>query len=119
MFKVNNKDTRTTFLLIPFCSFSAVEFKQIDICWIPLYQFINAGIICCCNYWQMCKNLSEIAAHKKGCEVVLKITFFPSRLLCLIAGNSFFSEYSLSLFHKSSFGHPFLNGYFIFKKNTF
>ena len=30
----------------------------------------------------------------------------------------FFSEYSVSLFHKSSCGHPFLNGYGIFQKST-
>ena len=29
------------------------------------YQFINTKIIHCYNYWQMYKNLIEIAAHKK------------------------------------------------------
>ena len=72
----------------------------------------------------MYKNLGEIAAHKKTlwskavvpknlfCLVgyygycVQGIYFFPCRLLC--SGNIFFSEYSVSLFHESSCGHPFL-----------
>ena len=50
---------------MPFFSVSDVEFEQVNICWVPPYQFINAGITYYWNYWQMYKNLSEIAAHKK------------------------------------------------------
>ena len=101
MFKVNNKDTRMSFNCIycqlwtrstSFPSVSAVDFEQLNICWVPHYQFINAEITHCCNYRQMYKNLSEIAAHKKRPglkQLFLKKTFFPCKLQCLIAGNSF------------------------------
>ena len=37
----------------------------------------------------MYKNLSEMAAHKKGLwfEIVVPKTFFPGSLLCLIGSN--------------------------------
>ena len=71
---LNSKDTRTTFYciycklwayFIPFSSVFAVDFEQVNVCWVPPYQFINAEITYCCNYWQMYTSLSEIAAHKK------------------------------------------------------
>ena len=45
---------------MPFSSVSAVEFEQVNVCWVPPYQFINAEITYCCTYLQMYKNLSEI-----------------------------------------------------------
>ena len=67
-----------------------------------------------CNYWQMYKSLREIIVHKKKLrsKVVLpkkstsslQVTMFNHRV-------PFFSEYSVSLFHKSSCCHLFLNGY--------
>ena len=50
---------------MPFSSVSAVEFEQVNVCWVPPYQFMNTEIAYCYNYWQMYKNSSEIAAHKK------------------------------------------------------
>ena len=50
---------------MPFLSVSAVDFEQVNVCWVPPYQFINAEITCCRNYWQMYENLSEIEFHKK------------------------------------------------------
>ena len=89
MFKVNNTDTRTTFYYLwtyftPFCSVSAVDLEQVNVCWIRRYQFMNAVYECI---------FSEITAHKKRLlskVVVPKKIFFPWRLLCLIAGNSLF-----------------------------
>ena len=52
----------------------------------------------------MYKNLSETAAHKKSLWsklIVPKKTFFPCRLLCLIAGNSFFREQYFFISRKS------------------
>ena len=72
---------------MPFSSVSAVEFEHVNVCWVPSYQFMNAEIIYCYKYWQMYKNPSEIAAHKKRLrsKVVvpkifsLKITAFSRR----------------------------------------
>ena len=50
---------------MPFLSVSAVDFEQVNVCWVPPYQFINAEITYCRNYWQMYENLSEIEVHKK------------------------------------------------------
>ena len=50
---------------IPFFSVSAIGFKQVNVCWVPPYQFMNAEITYWYNYWQMYKNPSEIAADKK------------------------------------------------------
>ena len=50
---------------MPFSSVSAVEFEQVNVCWVSLYQFMNAETTYCYNYWQMYKNLSEMAACKK------------------------------------------------------
>ena len=56
---LNSKDNGTTFYCIyyklwacfkPFSSVSAVDFEQVNICWVPPYQFINAEITYCCNY---------------------------------------------------------------------
>ena len=74
MFKVNNKNTKTTFYCVywqlwtyitPCFSVFTVNFEQVNVCWVPPYQFINAEITYRCSYQQMCKNLSEIVAHKK------------------------------------------------------
>ena len=46
-------------------SVSAVAFEQVNVWWLPPYQLINTETTYCCNYWQMYKNHSEIAAHKK------------------------------------------------------
>ena len=76
MFKVNNKVTTSTvflvnfehisYLLTPFCSVSTIGFEQVNVCWVPPYEFINVEIAYCCNCQQIYKNLSEMAAHKKG-----------------------------------------------------
>ena len=50
---------------MPFLSVSAVDFEQVNVCWVPPYQFINAEITYCRNYWHMYENLSEIEVHKK------------------------------------------------------
>ena len=50
------------------CTLFIVNLEHISLlfilfsCWpeVPPYQFINVEITCCCNYWQTCKNLSEI-----------------------------------------------------------
>ena len=54
-------------------------FTTDDSGWVPPYQFINAEITSCCNFWQMYKNYSEIAAHKKRLwsKVSPNKTFFP------------------------------------------
>ena len=104
---LNSKDIRATFCIycqlwtyfIPFASVSAVEFEQVNVFWVSPYQFLNAEITCCYIYWQMFKYPSEIAAHKK---ISLKVTAFSRR-------EQLFSGCSVSLFHKSSCGHPFLN----------
>ena len=61
----------------------------------------------------MYKNLSEMAAHKKGLwsKVVVPKKHFFCRILCLIAGSSFFQS---TVFHESSCGHPNLNGYCVY-----
>ena len=55
-----------SYLFTLFSSASIVRFEQVIVCWAPPYQFINVEIIYCCNYYQMYKNLSEMAADKKG-----------------------------------------------------
>ena len=71
---LNSKYTRTTFYciycklwayFIPFSTVLPVDFEQVNVCWVSPYQFINAEITYCRNYWQMYKNLSEIEVHKK------------------------------------------------------
>ena len=72
---------------MPFSSVFVIDFKQVNACWVPPYQFINAEIT-------YCQKFSEIAAHKKrlSSKVVVpkKTTFFSCRLPRLFAGNSFF-----------------------------
>ena len=58
MFKVYNKNTRTTFYCVycywthitVFFDVSAVIFEQANVCWVPTYQFTIAEITYCCNY---------------------------------------------------------------------
>ena len=54
----------------------------------PPYQFINAEITYCCNYWHMYESL----IIRNGCDPKLLFlkTVFPCRLLLLVAGKSFF-----------------------------
>ena len=54
----------------PFSIVSAVALNktQLNVCWVPPYQLINAEITNCCNYLPMYGNLSEIEAHKKDCD---------------------------------------------------
>ena len=33
-----------SYLFTPFSSVSTVDFEQLNVCWVPLYQFINVGI---------------------------------------------------------------------------
>ena len=85
---LNSKDTRTTIYCIyckpftyflPFSKVSALDFEQVNVRWVPPYQFKNAEITYCCNYWQMYKNLSEMAAQKRRVwskVVVAKKRFF-------------------------------------------
>ena len=44
------------YLFTPFSSVSTVVFEQVDVCWAPLYQFVNVEITYCCKYKQMYKN---------------------------------------------------------------
>ena len=39
-----------SYLFTPFSSVSAVGFEQLNVCWVPLYQFKNVGITYCCKY---------------------------------------------------------------------
>ena len=50
---------------MPFSSVSAVDFEEVKVCWVPPYQFINAEITYCHNYWQIYRNLSEREVHRK------------------------------------------------------
>ena len=124
---LNSKDTRTTFYciycklrayFIPFSSVFAVDFEQANVSWVTLYQFRNSEIIHCCNYWQMYKNLSEIEFLKKRVwsKVVSPRKIFFLVGYCINRREQFFSGQSFSLFHKSSCGHSFLNGYGIFRR---
>ena len=86
----NSEYIRTTFCciyfqqwacFIPFSRDSAVEFEQVNVLWVPPYQFMNAEIAYCYNYWQMYKNPNEIAAYKKRLrfkEFAPKKIFFRS-----------------------------------------
>ena len=60
---------------------SAVDFEQVNVCWIPPYQFINAEITYCLNYWQMYKNLGEIDVHKKSMKSKLVV---PNKMFFLV-----------------------------------
>ena len=81
---------------------------------------MNAEITYCYNYWQMYKNPCEIAARKKRLrsKVVVPKKKFSLRVTAFSRREQFFSGYSVSLFHKSSCGHPSLNEYGFFKKST-
>ena len=57
-----------SYIFINFSSISTVGFEQVNVSWVTLYQFINVEITYCCKYWQMYKNFSEMAAHKKRTE---------------------------------------------------
>ena len=127
---LNSKDTRTIFCCIyckvwvhfmPFFIVSAVDFEQVNVCWIPPYQFINAEITYCLNYWQMYKNLGEIDVHKKSVKskLVVPNKMFSLQVTTFSRREQFFPRYSVSLFHKSSCGHSFLNGYGIFQKSNY
>ena len=57
MFKVNNKVTVFTvsfrhisYLFTPFSSVYTVGLEQVNVCWVPPFQFINVEITYCCNY---------------------------------------------------------------------
>ena len=39
-----------SYLFTTFSSVFTVGFEQLNVCWVPLYQFINIGMICCCKY---------------------------------------------------------------------
>ena len=39
-----------SYLFTPVSSVSTVGFEQLNVCWVPLYQFINFEITCCCKY---------------------------------------------------------------------
>ena len=82
-------------VLHAFSSVFAVDLEQLNVCWVPSYQYINAEIIYCRNYWQMHKNLSEIEIHKKR---VWSKVIVPKKCLELFAGNSFFLGYSVFYF---------------------
>ena len=99
-----------------FLVFLFIDFDIVNVSWVPPYQFINDEITYFRNYQQIHKNFSEITAYKKGLwsELVAPKTFFLCRLLSLITQEKFLSEYSVSLFHESSCGLSFLNGYYIY-----
>ena len=65
----------------------------------------------CYNYWQMYKNPSEIAAHKKKLRSKVVIPKKKSlKVITFSYREQFSSGYSVSLFHKSSCGHLLLKG---------
>ena len=103
-----------------FSSVLAVDFEQVNVCWVPPYQFINAQITCWRNYWPMYKNLSEIEVHKKRVwsRVVAPKKCFSLQVIAYSCREQFPSGYSVTLFHKSSCGYSFLNGYGILQKNA-
>ena len=39
-----------SYLFTPFSSVCAVDFEQLNVCCVPLYQFINVGFAYCCKY---------------------------------------------------------------------
>ena len=39
-----------SYLFAPFCTVSNVGSEQVNVCWVPPYQFRNAEITYCCNY---------------------------------------------------------------------
>ena len=39
-----------SYLFTPFFSVSSVNFEEVNVCWVPPDQFINAEITYCCNY---------------------------------------------------------------------
>ena len=105
---------------MPFSNVLAVDFEHVKVCWVPPYQFINAEITYCRNYWQMYKNLSEIEVHKKRVwsKVVPPKKCFSLQVTAFSRREQFSSGYSVSLFHKSSCGYSFLNGYGIFQNSA-
>ena len=44
-------------LFNPFSSVSTVGFEQVNICWVPPYQFMNVEINYCCNYIRRCTKI--------------------------------------------------------------
>ena len=62
-------------------------------------------------YWKMFKYPSEITAHKKRLRSKVAI---PKKISLMVTAFSrreqFFSGKNVSLFHKSSCGHQFLDG---------
>ena len=44
-------------LFTPFSSVSTVGFEQVNICWVPPYQFMNVEINYCCNYIRRCTKI--------------------------------------------------------------
>ena len=112
---LNSKNIRTTFYciycslwgyFIPFFSVSAVEFEQVNVCWVPVYQFTNAEITYCYITSRCTKILVKKQLIRKGCD--------PKQLR-LVEGKVFF-RVSVTLFHKSNCGHPFLTGQGYFKR---
>ena len=67
-----------SYLFTRFSSVSTVTFEQLNVCWVPLYQFINVEITYCCKYQKMYKNISEMAADEKGLwsEIVVPKNIF-------------------------------------------
>ena len=67
-----------SYLFTRFSSVSTVTFEQLNVCWVPLYQFINVEITYCCKYRKMYKNISEMAADEKGLwsEIVVPKNIF-------------------------------------------
>ena len=37
-------------LFTPSSIVSIVGFEKLNVCWVPLYQFVNVGITYCCKY---------------------------------------------------------------------
>ena len=103
-----------------FSSVLAVDFEQVNVCWVTPYQFINAEITYCRNYWKMHKNLGEIEVHKKRVwsNVVASKKCFSLQVTASSRREQFSLGYSVSLFHKSSCVYSFLSGYGIFQKGA-
>ena len=97
MFKVNNKDARTTFYSFYYSLWTYfIPFSFC--CWlgVPPHQLLKAEATYCCNYWQTSKSLSEIIRMRVNWQVQLQPSILWIALFLLWKSNcshSFFQIY--------------------------